>query len=497
MKKVSKVFTLVLALAMILSLVSITASAKNISPSEMQKSVVYIYTAVKFEAKNATIGSKPLSVEQSGWGTGFAIGKPGQPVQYIATCDHVVGEKDGIYTVYIDQNGNIVGLVEMDDGTSYPKSYEQDGYICIIDYFEAKTTSLDAVFSGASSDYVSLSVVGSSYENDVAVCKIASEPTNKIIARPLKLKEKVSVGDSIYAIGYPYHTEFANTEGRYDYSDSTVTKGVISKIQLTEGHRAAKQQFYTYVIDANIANGNSGGPLFTEDGSIIGVNAFVAKDKSRGDDASANYSIAIESLIKVLDSVGAPYVLDNDLSIGLIIAIIAAAIVLIAAVVILLAVRNKQNLKPATDTGSMQVSDMGGSVNNGSMTNGFTGVTEGLGNVSYPGVPQPQPQPSGKKYLLGISGPMQGKKFSIDEIAVIGRDPSRCNVVFPTNQAGVSGRHCEVAVTGNTLSLKDLNSSYGTFLKDGTRIAPNVPVVLKSGDQFIVGDKEIVFEVRY
>ena len=352
-------------------------------------------------------------------------------------------------------------------------------------------------------------------EEDVALCKIATnEPTDKIAARPLRLKENVAVGDSVYAIGYPYTARYNNSEGRYDSADSVVTGGVISKIQLTEGHRHAKQQFYTYMIDANITNGNSGGPLFTKDGAVIGVNSF---GHTLTEAAPANYAIAMESLIKLLDNTHTPYVLDDGIeetNMTLIIAIAAAAVVLIAAVIIVIALRNKQKAKnvpafAASDAAMPEaVPAMAGQANfnvppmQAGDDLGSTVVSDNTAAQSAPAEKEPSPAPaaapaSGKKYLLGISGPMEGKKYSIEDRAVIGRDSARCNVVFPTNQPGVSGTHCEVVRTGNVLSLKDLGSTYGTFLRDGTKITPNVPVVLKSGDQFIVGDKEIIFEVRY
>ena len=44
--------------------------------------------------------------------------------------------------------------------------------------------------------------------------------------------------------------------------------------------------------------------------------------------------------------------------------------------------------------------------------------------------------------------------------------------------------------------VTDLRSSYGTFLTNGTRLNPNVPYRMKSGESFYVGDKSNVIRVE-
>lgn len=100
-------------------------------------------------------------------------------------------------------------------------------------------------------------------------------------------------------------------------------------------------------------------------------------------------------------------------------------------------------------------------------------------------------------YIKALSGSLFGKTFEIDGSVIIGRDESRCAVVYPVSSAGVSGVHCEIYLKGGTAYLKDLGSSYGTFLDSGTRLAADTPRRLTHGDRFYVANKENMFEVRY
>lgn len=67
----------------------------------------------------------------------------------------------------------------------------------------------------------------------------------------------------------------------------------------------------------------------------------------------------------------------------------------------------------------------------------------------------------------------------------IGRDQSCCTVCF-RGVPGVSARHCMLQYDANNrvFLLYDLNSSYGTFLPDGTRVLPGTPAMLKPGAEF-------------
>ncbi len=101
------------------------------------------------------------------------------------------------------------------------------------------------------------SLVGYDENKDIAVLSV-----DNVKFTPLKVAnyKKMNTGDDVYAIGAPKSMAY------------TLTKGVISAKERKIGD-------YTYIqTDAAINEGNSGGPLINEEGSVIGVNTLKMMD---------------------------------------------------------------------------------------------------------------------------------------------------------------------------------------------------------------------------
>lgn len=467
MKHIKRIYAILLVIAMTAFMFALPVSAKN-NISDYQNSVVFIGATVKFTSANFG-----FAFTTSGSGTGFAVGKPGEKIQYIATCAHVVGEPSGIYALYINpETYEYVDFEPMPEGTQYP--YYEDvtvngaTYTVAIDYFATETIDLYALFSNSSNDYTTLTIAQINEGVDLALCKLASAPTDKISALPLQLKNDVEVNTDIIAIGYPSTSRVFDAENRFDSSSSVVKDGNISTISRIPNRVDSLTSFDAIEVSADLITGMSGGPIISEEsGAIVGVTSFGITDVSQA--ASANYGICIDYLLPMLESESVDYVIyTGGISPVLLIAILAAAV--LAVIIVLVVVLSKKKTVSAPVPAPAPMPEP---------------------------APAPMPAPAQKYYLLGVSGPLNGKKYGITSSAVIGRDTTKCNVTFPVDQPGVSGVHCEVKISGSTLVLKDCGSSYGTFLENGTKLEPNVPVVLASGTKFYVGSSNNIFEVKY
>jgi hypothetical protein len=98
---------------------------------------------------------------------------------------------------------------------------------------------------------------------------------------------------------------------------------------------------------------------------------------------------------------------------------------------------------------------------------------------------------SGQGSLAVLEGPpgVAGEVYTLSKpVTVIGRNPSRCDIVFyPNQESSMSRVHCSIRQDGKFFSLIDNNSSNGTAI-NGTRIKPNDPVQLRDGDEIVMGE---------
>ncbi|WMJ22755.1 trypsin-like peptidase domain-containing protein [Paludicola sp. MB14-C6] len=366
------------------------------TPSQSKDSVVFILT-------------------DNSWGSGFAIGETGKPIQYIVTNAHVVGMANTAVKVYFSYAANRFNIAE-------------------VYYFNEKL--------------------------DIAILKLP-EPTTE--RKPLVLcpMEKINMDDDFAALGYPGAYTNENVP-KFDKSDISITKGGIVKQSRIDGEDC-------YLLDLQISEGNSGGPLVNSKGEVVGINSFYLKDKAT--DVKANYAIAINEVMRNIDRNTIAYSVTGEINKKLIlfIAIGGVALILVVALIIWLVMKKKS---PKTKKAVSKVQKP----QNFASTAPYT--------------------PEKAFAIVGIAGLLIGKSFSINEKVLIGRDSSKCKIAFPIDTKGVSGKHCEVYNENNSLYLKDLNSTYGTFLSNGTKLIPNTPVKLNIGDSFYLGGEENQFEVK-
>lgn len=162
--------------------------------------------------------------------------------------------------------------------------------------------------------------------------------------------------------------------------------------------------------------------------------------------------------------------------IGLILSAIGGAIsfgvlgFILALVFTIICFVSKSDLRTASDSHAGASSRMGGPVNRSVQNNPIPTVT-------------------------CLSGPMNGQVFRIGANGItIGRE-SDCMIRFGSGSKGVSRHHCCLRWDGNVLVLVDLNSTYGTWLSNGTRLMPNNPQAVSDGTVFYLGSTKNTFQI--
>ncbi|PKN81122.1 MAG: 2-alkenal reductase [Chloroflexi bacterium HGW-Chloroflexi-9] len=112
-------------------------------------------------------------------------------------------------------------------------------------------------------------VVGTDPGSDLAVLKV-DLPSHLLIPVRMADSDRVRVGDAVFAIGHPFGQNF------------TVTSGIISATgRVTESAFTGRGIRDVLQVDAAVNPGNSGGPLFTTAGEMVGVNTSIENPNGR------------------------------------------------------------------------------------------------------------------------------------------------------------------------------------------------------------------------
>ncbi|HEX6834728.1 MAG TPA: DegQ family serine endoprotease [Rudaea sp.] len=126
-------------------------------------------------------------------------------------------------------------------------------------------------------------VIGTDADSDIALLKIkaANLPTVQIGD-----SDKLKPGQWVVAIGSPFN---------FDHS---VTHGIVSYVGRTSNNRS--EQYVPFIqTDVPINRGNSGGPLFSLDGKVVGVNSQIFSNT--GSSVGISFSIPINVAMNTVD----------------------------------------------------------------------------------------------------------------------------------------------------------------------------------------------------
>lgn len=409
------------------------------------------------------LGGESLGLTSPSVGSSFGVGKAGAETDIFVTNRHVVGDSQKEWSTY-----ELIYYIQGEEGLrAYSAQYEEEtvlvdykltrAYLLLDDYAYSDSTGLDS----SRSVPCSVIYIADEDEPDLAVLRAAEPvPGRKALCLAPAESGGVEVGDTVYALGYPYSADAATTDENRNtnYAGSvesvTVTTGVVSRfVDYTRGNARIIQH------DAAINGGNSGGPLINGKGAVVGVNTISFNlNGMDGSESNHSGSVASEHVMRVLDSIGIEYETYAQFPVALVAAAVAVVVAAAAAAAVVLARKKRPAAAPAAAA------------------------------VSGPASVQ-------ELRIQGQSGAFAGRRFAINGQVRIGRDPAANDLVYPDGTPGISGRHCVVAIAGGQATLADLGSSYGTFLAGGKRLAPNQPVPLHVGDRFYLGSEKESFVI--
>ncbi len=316
--------------------------------------------------------------------------------------------------------------------------------------------SIVVYFSAAANNYMVAELYWYSETKDIAVLRLPEETTMRT-ALALCPMNDIDMDDTFTALGYPSIATEGNDYLKFDKDDIVVTRGVISKSARVGGRDV-------YLIDIAISSGNSGGPLVNSKGEVVGINTFRYENSTD----EANYALAIDELIYSVNRNVVPLTIASEAeadanNITIIVVCVVVAVVVVLGVVLALVVMKKKNKKSATEE---------------------TKVSK-----------KAKSSKAQEIVLIGVGGTMDKKEVVIPEGGLtIGRDSSRCALVYPMDEPGISGVHCTITVSGDMILVKDENSSYGTFYS-GQKLAAGATQPVKNGERFYLAEPQNTFLV--
>lgn len=404
-----------------------------------------------------------------GLGTGFGVGKEGEPTDIFVTNWHVVtdsvsGKLRDHVCIFLSNDAVTDNGVDLEQMIECDVLYITDGY------------------------------------PDVAIIQ-AREPVAGRVALSLMHAEDARQGEAVYTLGFPAPADNLNSGYSYAETDDVSMAGSVISNFFTFDQRGSTMAIRHH---AHINQGSSGGPLVTAEGNVIGINTYgwmyyapEEEEKERNVPFEYNISIYADYAMVGLDSLGIAYdvytpghpeeTAGSPQTILLATAAAAVVLFLLAAVAMAVRKREKGTTKETPEETSKRREEEQASV-----------------AAAPPGHPYTVPKiPENNRAagawdrvirLQGTGGHFAGRRFAVNGRIRIGRDPSRNDLVYPQGSQGISGVHCEIHIREGKLYLCDMGSTYGTYL-GGKKIPARQEIELRIGDSFCLGSPRESFAI--
>ncbi len=267
---------------------------------------------IKVDIKNRLVAVNPaaapieVDVDEYLTGSGFII----HPDGYIATNSHVVSmetvklmlaSENALAALF--ENALLLSEEEMqefqasEDSEDFTKrvlqfvidesEFDLTQQVAVLRPDSEKQNIDDLITEGFPAEIISVNPDFVDDERDVAIIRIGE---SNLPAVSLGNSGELSVGKKMFIFGFPATAEL----NQGNASEATFTQGVVSAIK-----RSTKKDFDIFQTDAKVSEGSSGGPLFDENGEVVGMVTFQTDELNRVTGDNFAFALPIEMLREV------------------------------------------------------------------------------------------------------------------------------------------------------------------------------------------------------
>lgn len=328
-------------------------------------------------------------------------------------------------------------------------------------------------------------VIWQTEEDDLALLRLDSalaRPVVRLIPDSL-----ITPNDDVRAIGYPAAADFSTRrELTPEMFVPSVTRGIVSRL-------LDIQSMPLVQTDAPISPGNSGGPLFSTCGDVLGINTMVATTDGGVQAQGIGYAVRASRLLRGMQEMNLTIAVTTARCDGT-----------------TPPPGTEASLPAPADSTAVEAESPGASVfswllfgvlflmaagltlfrvfaSRAGEQPGASGRARGTGSrTTPPAAAVPTPVSPDWPALVGIDGAIAGHRLPLGsgERLRVGRDGRYCQLVFPEQAKEISKQHVEVWWNAATrkMHVKDLDSLNGTFDARGDRFAPGEERTFSPGE---------------
>lgn len=388
-------------------------------------------------------------------------------------------------------------------GTGTGFLINNQGYVITNNHVTKGYTPTKLIILNKYNKYTNIRMIKTYPKKDISILKIENYSDEEFLR--LQDPALIKKGHKSFSLGYPGGSNVLGD--RESLLDSTIKSGDVSKILTNSLENRIFPIGYKFIeTSSHINGGNSGGPLLSNIGTVIGINTLKSNDQfalGTGGNIIQGifWAIHVEELIKVLKENNIEYTLSTDdisdinttdiqeniSDVKANSQILTIAISIIIAILLLIIYFIKRN--STNSVKSEEISQL--------IRNKMKKYKSRDDVLLTPSSPQANYVPKEKtRAILKVLEP----ENSI--LPIINLESKKSIIVGRSNESDItinnseiSKKHLRITLVGALIEIEDLDSANGSYI-DGKKLDIHKKFILKENEQLIIANEDTIYKIK-